>query len=241
MAREQLKNELKLYSFDYESVIANPLEFTWLDLNYYDTKQHELESLGFQKIDDSEFLPLTKAFPDIRTFSRRFINAEQDIEASITQIRIKKPAYEYENIQERLLNQRIVKFYSEFSDNTFIETDNTRLITPIKGIELLAFVPTISLEELLDAHEKKIETICETKNVNTIIHRNANEISEAAKRRFLSLGKYLNEKNNITELEFTRIRLIARKYGGYNAVIKTYLAEYNEQVQKKQENELPQS
>jgi hypothetical protein len=228
---EQLDKEWQLYSSDYECVSANPLEFTWLDLNYYDTTQHELESLGFQKIDDFEFLHQTLAFPETRTFSRKFINAKRNIEVSIGHIRVVKPI----NVLERAIDQRIVEFSSEFSDGTFLETNNAFGVSPIVefgGIELLIFEPTISLEKLLDAHEKKIETICETKKVDVVIYRDNSEMLSADKRQFLLICKDRQKKCGFTESETAR--LFAYYSGkGNDKVAKTYLAEYNRQARKR--------
>jgi hypothetical protein len=242
LAKEQLEKEWKFYSSDYESVPANPLEFTWLDLNYYDTKQRELESLGFQKIKDSEFLPQTKFFPETRTFKRGFINMEQDIGATITHIRVVKP----KNVLERSIDNRIVAFSSEFSDGTFLATNNARGVTPIVeigGIEMLMFEPTISLEKLLDAHEEKIEAICETKKVEVVIHRNVSELLAASEREFLLFRKDRQEKDGFTESENARI--VSYLSGKNNdAGTKAYLSEYTRQSRKrrkKQEDEFPQS
>jgi hypothetical protein len=241
LAKEQLEKERKLYSSDFECVSADPLEFTWLDLNYYNTKQRELESLGFQKIGDFELLPQTRAFPETRTFSRKFINTEQDIEAAITHSRVVKP----KNVFERSLDARIVEFSSEFSDGMFLETNNARGVSPIVefgGIEMLMFEPTISLEKLLDVHEEKIEAICETKKVDVVVFRNASEQLAAAKREFLLICKDRQKKGGFTESENARIASYLKLNN--DAGVKAYLSEYTRQARKrrkKQEDEFPQS
>jgi hypothetical protein len=242
LAREQLKKDWKFYSSDYECVSVDPLEFTWLDLDYYDTTQRELESLGFQKNGDFELLPQTRAFPHMRTFSRKFINTEQNIGAIIAHSRIVKP----QNESERLFDFRIVKFSSEFSDDTFLETDNARGVSPILeigGIEMLMFEPTIPFEELLDIHKKKIESICETKKVNVVIYRNAQEMSAASKRRFLLFCKDRREKGEFTESEKDRI-ISYSNLKNNDAGVKIYFSEYHKQARKrrkKQEDEFSQS
>jgi hypothetical protein len=247
MVKAQLEAEWKLYSSDFECVSADPSEFTWLDLDYYDTTQRELESLGFQKVGDYELLPQTRAFPETRTFSRQFINEEQDIGASIINMRVVKP----KNLFERSINRRIVEFSSEFSDGTILDTNNTRGVNPIveiDGIELVMFESTISLEKLLDAHEERMEAICETKEVDVVVFRNASEMLAANEREFLLFRKDRKEKGGFTESEIAENVRLASSYlisdKDDEEGIKIYLAEYNRQARKrrkKQEDEFSQS
>jgi hypothetical protein len=246
MVKAQLEAEWKLYSSDFECVSADPSEFTWLDLDYYDTTQRELESLGFQKVGDYELLPQTRAFPETRTFSRQFINEEQDIGALIINMRVVKP----KNLFERSINRRIVEFSSEFSDGTILDTNNTRGVNPIveiDGIELVMFKPTISLEKLLDAHEERMEAICETKEVDVVIFRNASEMLAANEREFLLFRKDRKEKGGFTEPEIAEnVRIVSSYLSNKDDEdgIKIYLAEYNKQARKrrkKQEDKFPQS
>jgi hypothetical protein len=146
-----------LYASDNETVLADPFEFTWLDLDYYDAKQRELESFGFQKIRDVEFLLETYVFPETRTFYRSFINTEQDIIAGISHLRMVKP----KNTLERMIDIRIVTFVSEFSDGTFLNTNNNaKGVNPnmeINSVIMHTFESDTPLEELLEAHKKKME------------------------------------------------------------------------------------
>ncbi|MDR2706730.1 MAG: hypothetical protein LBC02_13195 [Planctomycetaceae bacterium] len=246
-AKEQLEKEWKLYSSDYETAPADPFEFMWLDLDYYDTKQRELESLGFQKVHDIELLPQTRAFPETRTFSRSFINIEQDIGADIIQIRMVKP----KNMLERSVDVRMIIFATEFSDGTFLETHNTKGVNPItevEGIVLQMFEPNTPLEDLLDAHEEKIETICETKNVEVILHRTVQELSAAGEREFLLFRKDRQKKGGFTEAENARSMHIFGNQNSDDAATQAYLSEYAKQARKiarkqrkKQENETPEN
>ncbi|MDR1477806.1 MAG: hypothetical protein LBJ00_02575 [Planctomycetaceae bacterium] len=236
LAKEQLKKEWKLYNSDYKSVPIDPREFTWLDLDYYDTKQRELELFGFQKVDDTEFLSQTDAFPETRTFSRTLTNSQRNIEADITQTRIVKP----KNIFERSIDNGVISFSSEFSDGTCLETNNTRGIVPImeiNGIVMQAFEPTISIEKLLDIHEKKIEAICNSKKVNVVIHQNAYEVSTAAERKFILFCKDRKEKGGYVEFE-NNIDLLTNGNEENKDGAKAYLDEYAKQARKrKQKNE----
>jgi hypothetical protein len=243
LAKEQLDKEWMIYSSEYETVPADPNEFTWLDLNYYDTKQRELEALGFQKVRDTELLSQTRSFPETRTFNRSMLNTEQDIAADICQIRVVKP----KNIQERSINVRTVSFNSEFSDGTFLETHNAKGAMPIEeinGIILQMFAPNTPLEDLLDAHEEKIETICETKNVEVVLRRTIQEFVAAAEREFRLFRNDRSEKGGFTEAENVRVMRFFAKDTADEASTKAYLSEYAKQARKiarkqrkKQENE----
>jgi hypothetical protein len=240
--RERLKREWKFYLSDFESVTANPIEFTWLDLNYYDSVQRELESFGFKKIGDYENLSHTRAFPELRYFSRLFNNTHYDIIVEVGQNRYVKPKREC----EKKSDLRTVCFATEFSDGMFLETSNglgVNAFQEVEGLIIRKFSPSTPLKTLIDTHREEIKKICETKNVNIILIRNAEELYASEKREFLLLCKDRRKKCGFTPNEaaqfFTQIPDI-----NDDTLRPIYVSEYNKQVQKniqnqrkKQENE----
>ncbi|MDR2644156.1 MAG: hypothetical protein LBC74_15345 [Planctomycetaceae bacterium] len=230
MTKDQLEKEWQLYSSDFEPVLVDPLEFTWLDLDYYDTKQRELESLGFRKVHDFENLPQTRVFPEMRTFTRLLINTDRDIDADIVHIRIVKP----KNILEINVDIRIVAFVSEFSDGTFLETHNTKgvnLIVNVDGIFMQMFEPDTPLEKLLNAHEEKVESICETKNVEVVVFHTDQELSASGEREFLLFRKDRQKKGGFIETENMQNRAIFNQRNE-EAGTNSFLSEYAKQAEK---------
>jgi hypothetical protein len=204
MVRQQLAKEWKLYSSNYETASVKAEEFTWLDLNYYDAKQAELESLGFKKIDDIESLHQSNAFPETRTFCRTLIDSGQAIVAEIEQMRFVEPKSE----SEKLFDLRSVYLGSEFSDGSFLVTNNALGINPIQdvdGIVVVQLPPDTSVEKLLDAHEDKIESICESNGVDVVLYRDVDEMTAGGERKFWVFKRDRQKKGGFTEDESTRL------------------------------------
>ncbi|MDR1271119.1 MAG: hypothetical protein LBK82_16520 [Planctomycetaceae bacterium] len=230
VAKIKRQKEQKLYSSDYESVAVDPFEFTWLNLDYYDTKQRELESFGFKKVGDYESLPYTKADPDARFFTRKFDNIHYDIVAEVSQVRTVKP----KNVVERMVSFRVVAFTTEFSDGTFLSTSNVlgiNRLNNVEGIVLRKFSPNTPLEILLDTHEKEIEKICEIKNLKIVLHRNAEELYATGKRRFLLLCKDHQKKYGFTPEGNTQ-HFTATQNINNDSATEICLSEYNKQARK---------
>jgi hypothetical protein len=193
LARNLAIKEKQFYNSEFEIVHAASHEFTWLNLEFYDDKQHELESFGFQKTRDFENVNLSRAYPETRSFTRSLINHEKNIIAGITQSRYVKPQDE---AQENLDN-RIVAFRSEFSDGTFFITNNALGILPsneIEGIVYHQFAPNTSPEEILETHKIEVEKICKTKNVEVVVYLNTEAMDAAGKRIFLLFCKNYKTK-----------------------------------------------
>jgi Ca2+/Na+ antiporter len=228
--REHLKKEWKLFSSDYEVVTADLSEFTRLDLNYYKSTQRELESLGFKKIRDYESLPYTKAFPELRTFTRSFNNIDCDICGDVVQNFYVKP----KKLIESIFDLRLVRFTTEFSDGTFLETTNGLGVNPIQDVEgftIQQFLPDISLETLLNTHEEELENICETKKVDAVLHRTVEEVHATKKRKFLLLCKDRLKKRGLTTEECVQF-IKATSHHKNSGAIMSYVSEYNKQVRK---------
>jgi hypothetical protein len=228
MIKRQRQKDRELYSSDYEAVAVDPSEFTWLNLDYYDTKQCELASLGFQKIGDYECLPYTKSYPETRFFTRKFNNIHYDVMADVSQICAVKP----KNVFEGILNHQIVTFITEFSDGTFLNTSNILGINPlqdVEGIVLRKFPPDISLKTLLDTHEEEVEKICEIKNLMVGLHRNVEELQAAGKREFILFCKNYQKKYGFTLEENTQYFTTAQKINN-DYPTETCLPEYNKQA-----------
>jgi hypothetical protein len=229
VVRQKRQKERELYSSNYETVTVDPFEFTWLNLDYYDTKQHELESLGFKKIGDYESLPHTKVFPEARFFIRIFNNIHCDIKVDVSQIHAVKP----KNVFERIITLRIVEFVTEFSDGTFLNTNNAldTLTYDVEGIVFRKFPPNTPIETLLDTHEEEIEKICETKNLKVILHRNAEELEAAGEREFILLCKDRQKKYEFTPEENTQ-HFTATQNINNDSATEICLSEYNKQARK---------
>jgi hypothetical protein len=231
LAIEQLTRELKFYSSDFEIAFVESCEFMWLNLDYYEAKQHELELLGFRKVCDFEFLPQTRAFPEMRSFVRLLINAEYNIKASIIQIR----AAESKTMSVRRGEICMIDFISEFSDGVFLRTQNMKSVTPIlevNEIVIQSFESDVLLEELLYAHEKKIKSISDIKNVGVIFYRAVEEMFDSSKREFQLLCQARQRKSGLTETANEQNISNFVNNDCEDAGVRAFLKEYTKQTKK---------
>jgi hypothetical protein len=154
--KAQLEMELAIFSADYETATVSPADFPWLDGSYYDSVQQELETLGFRKVRDGECLHLSRLMPETRYFYRTFINAERNISAIITQIRVVEPKTD----EQRNIDHRSVEFSSEFADGTFLMTTNILGVTNLESVEGITFQnlpPDTPLEGVLNFHKMFVQ------------------------------------------------------------------------------------
>jgi len=182
--KAQLEMEWAVFSADYEPVPVSPADFPWLDESYYDSAQQELESLGFHKVRDVEYLHWSRVVPEVRNFSRSLINAERNISAAITQIRVAKPKTD----EQKSIDVRCMEFTSEFSDGTFLVTTNMLGITvleSIEGITIQNFRPDISLKDLLYYQKTRIQLDCTWRKKELRTHATDDELIASGERQFL--------------------------------------------------------
>jgi hypothetical protein len=152
----QLEMEVAMLSAGYETAAVSPADFPWLDESYYDSVQQELESLGFHKVHDEEHIHASRLMPETRYFYRTLINAERNISAIITQIRVVEPKTD----EQKHIDVRTVEFSSEFPDGTFVTTANAlsqAAIANIDGFILNFFPPSTPTSELLNLHKMMMQ------------------------------------------------------------------------------------
>ncbi len=226
IAGDQLRKEWACYLAEFEAEPTDPGEFTWLDLGFYDEKQRELEALGVNKVRDYELLHFTRAFPEMRNFSRILINAERDIEVSVTQTKFVKP----KTFFERHFNNYIVEFCSEFSNGSFLNTNNAQGINPLgnmEGYTFQQFPPDTPLADILEAHESEVESICERNDVTVLSHPTERDMLASGARQHLILRRDRQKKGGFTLQEMSEITDFPADEGA-----KAYIAEYRKQAEK---------
>ena len=186
---QQLQKKSRMFwNSNYEIIPADPSEFPWLDMEYYDSIEKQLVDLGFHKVGDQEFLSMSKAFPETRNFSRIMRNQEKSIVASFGQVRFNK----FRNTLSKKEDRDVVEFRTEFSDGSFLTSSNTEGVNPgisIQGVTVCLFPPSIQLSELLDEHKAAIQTKCRENGIEVRLISTEQELFESGKRRFLLLQK----------------------------------------------------
>ncbi len=182
--KAQLQMEWAIFSADYETILVQPDDYPWLDEGYYDSIQQKLETLGFRKVRDAELLHLSHVLPDTRYFCRTLINADRNVGASISQIRIVKP----QNADQRSVDIRCVEFSSEFSDGTFLVTANMLGISVLEsfdGVTFQNFPLDTPLNELLDYHKVSAQAYCASAKTEPKILATDDDLILAGERQHL--------------------------------------------------------
>ncbi|MCL2348603.1 MAG: hypothetical protein FWC50_10140 [Planctomycetaceae bacterium] len=182
--RKELDKQLRYLTSDYEIAFIDPLEFSWLDLKFYDTMESELATLGFSKIFDYENLSFSKTFPELRNFVRLMQNHDKSIYAGIMHSRYVKSG----NTSEESKNDFFVQIVTEFSDETFLfsfgEKSRALKCKSIDGIDLLYFPLDTPIEKILAEHKKAVQQKCLENGVEVKLLSTQNDIYESTKRAF---------------------------------------------------------
>lgn len=157
-ARQLYDHAKSLYSGLDEYALATPDDFGWLDIEYYDRSQQELQSLGFRHLADIEVLTATKASPKMRTFLRCLVNHEGSIQAAVYHIRVSGWMTVLTWLRFFPKNMYIVDLETEFEDGTFLVTTAChRQLPECPGIDQLVVPSGTHVRALLDFHRDRLK------------------------------------------------------------------------------------
>jgi hypothetical protein len=203
LIHKEVKKALLFFTSDYEITFVDPSEFTWLDMEFYDSAEKTLASLGFHKVADFELMPHTKAYPEIRHFYRSMFHWEKNIGATIMQSRFVQPR---SSLEKSVTNCAVV-FASELTDGTFLASGfNTGLtFDSVDGIDIHYFPQDTPLESILDEHEKFLRKKCLEDNTEVRFFSTQEELFESGKRDFQLLKKDRQRKGGFTTEELRRL------------------------------------
>ena len=185
LAKDQLDAEWSIFMSDFEAVPINPDNFPDLDHVFYDSSTRILEENGFDKLNDYDLTHMSRAFPIIRTFDRVLISRKHDIWAVVTQKKASKvivPLFLTFRVDHRLIS-----FGTEFTDGTFLETNNARGINDVafEGVMLDSHPPNTPIEQLLAYHRESVARIYEEQGVETRLCFTEADVFAAAARQHL--------------------------------------------------------
>lgn len=147
-----------------ELVDADPAEFHWLKLNFYDQTRDQLEALGFRVIGDFENLTETKVTPYFRRFSRIMVSRDGTIQANIVMIRALRRKMPLKFIWIPLRAKRLISLESETIDGVKLITANTEGILPeldLPGLVNQYLPPETYMPYLHKTHRKAMDIVLE--------------------------------------------------------------------------------
>lgn len=155
-----------LYGKELQYVRVDATKFGWLDLDFYDRAQQAIKALRFQHLADIESISLSRKFPYARTFVRCMLNPPGDITAAIYHVRLRGLMAPLQWFGLAPRNMRIIEFETEFSDGTFLDTNNSEGIEDMPPLEQrvkLAFPRDTPAELLLEVHQETVTELLRQK------------------------------------------------------------------------------
>ena len=153
-ARRILEFHKAIYASEpYEYQIVQASDFPELDHEFYERVRSCLEAQGFRFLGDRENVTLTRLAPDSRMFVRTMVSADGTIFGGV-----------YHMKQRRARNYpaeiRTIEFETEFSDGTFLTTNNSLARTlPVPGIEAERLAVETPPDELLRIHRERLARV----------------------------------------------------------------------------------
>jgi hypothetical protein len=162
-ARNILDNQKKVYGQVHEFKEVYPHEFPWLDMEYYNRTQVELERLGFKHQGDIEDVTISSTYPSMRTFLRVMYSDNGAVQAAIYDIKMRSFFMKFLQLITLLpKDMKTVDMETEFSNGLFICTTNAgKQASFIKSPPQIVsyYLPkTYSVDELLRYHYIYVST-----------------------------------------------------------------------------------
>lgn len=175
----------RIWGKEHVWVPVEAKEFTWLDLEYYDNCQRELETHGFRCLGDREDQTLKGGEDDLKTFVRVFASSDGAIQAGVYHPR---PSL-WKRLAIRVSGYRLGKtcdLETEFSDEVFVSTNNSKiagLMTPSPCFEAEYYDVDTTIEQLLKRHQERIEKrIEEFPNIEVVKSKSSEDLWESQAR-----------------------------------------------------------
>jgi hypothetical protein len=159
---------------EHEYLPANPAEFRFADLSFYDRVEREFGTHGFQTLGDWEDVTVSRTFPQMRTFIRQMVNADGSTVASIYHVKIRGWMKLLTFVGVLPAHMRTMDLESEFADRTFLCSSNTLgqdLSSGVTGIERQTLPVETTPETLLAAHRSKLTQLGETGGQSPVVIR----------------------------------------------------------------------
>jgi hypothetical protein len=138
----------------YEYRFVQASDFPELDHEFYDSTRSRLEAQGFRFLGDRENVTLTRLAPDSRTFVRTMVSTDGTICGSAWHRKLNQRARNFP------AEVRTIEFETEFSDGTFVTTNNSLARTlPVPGIEAERLAAETPADELLRIHRERLARV----------------------------------------------------------------------------------
>jgi hypothetical protein len=170
-ARKILNQQKAIYSGTLEYADTSPRDFPWLDAAFYDDASSKMAQAGFRCVGDFECLTISKQFPNMRTFLRCFVGDAGTTMAAAYHVKMRGVMRLFALLRVVAKDIYTIEFESEFSDHTFLTTNNCAGLNPFvdyPGITTHQHSPSTPFEELLADHRKEVQHIVSQREVTPV-------------------------------------------------------------------------
>lgn len=194
LARELFDKRKAFYSgpLEYDQVL--PRDFPQLDQTWYDEVTSKLTHAAFRHVGDFENLTATRQFPHIlRNLHRFFISDDEVTMACACHIKVTDQSRDLALKGDIPTDRRLIDFETEFSDGTFLVTNNAtaRIMRMCPGIMQFQHPPDTPLEQLLNYHREQLKLILAGQGSEPIRIRSSDELLASQNRQHKVKSDYM--------------------------------------------------
>jgi hypothetical protein len=207
-AKKSLEQQKVIYSGKMEYADASPRDFPWLDESFYSEVSQKMSEVGFRHIGDFECLTLSKQFPSMRTFIRRFIGDMGTTVGEAYHVKILGLMRIFVLLKIIPRNIRTIEFLSEFTDYTFLTTSNNagfNLFSDFPGIISNQLAPSTPFDKLLSTHLEKLERVVKENNVKPVCFGNREDVLASGDRMQMLKSAHKKRTGYISREHFEQI------------------------------------
>jgi hypothetical protein len=207
----KLREELEaVFGGEHEYARVDPAELPFLDLEFYDAAAEALEELGFKRVADIEDLTLSRANPNMRTFTRAMIADSGLIRATIFHLR-PTGAWMWVLQMARVVPRHIkcVELTSEAPIGKFLVT------TPTQGVRHLSTPDAFAIErhargtpieDLLERHRERLtRRITKDQNIIPVYVAGYDELIASFQRANITVSRHRQKLGGLTREELEQI------------------------------------
>lgn len=206
-AKKIVEDSKRIYSRQ-EFATVDAVNFSHLDLKFYDKTSSFLQNQGFKFLADVEILNLKGGFLDLRTFLRILVSDDGSISAAIYHPKPKLLA----SIFLRIIGAEFTKtvdFDTEFSDGSFVTTSNShdaKYITLPTEVRADFLEPKTSVQIMLQHHSDRVNKyLIDNSEIQHIKVRNIEEYFEFQNRLQELKANYRKSVGYVTEEEMIEL------------------------------------
>lgn len=205
VAGKTYSQQKAIYSGTMEYADANPADFNWLDLPFYEDVTAKMSQLTFRHVGDVECITATRQFPGMRSFLRLFVGDGGSVMAACYHVKARGVFGLLALIRVIPRHMRVVEFESEFSDQTFLGTTTAPrklIIGSFPGITNICMDLEVGEAEVLSKHREELGRIVNERGVQPVRLMSKADLLASQDRMHALKSAYKKNRGYVTREEF---------------------------------------